>query len=123
MAITGSLTPAHFSRGLPDIQFFRRLLFLAHEGDEISLDDIENNIQASPSRLLRDTLRYRDTLRGLLGSALDHRGIVHEENRFVIILAPGNYEFMVALCAVLAIGAAVIPLGKNSIVPRLKMQA
>ncbi|CAG7930572.1 unnamed protein product [Penicillium olsonii] len=110
MAITGSLTPAHFSRGLPDIQFFRRLLFLAHEGDEISLDDIENNIQASPSRLLRDTLRYRDTLRGLLGSALDHRGIVHEENRFVIILAPGNYEFMVALCAVLAIGAAVIPL-------------
>ncbi|CAG8225081.1 unnamed protein product [Penicillium salamii] len=110
MAITGSLNSANWSQGLPHTAFFRRLLFLAHEGDEVALNDLENDIQATPSRLLRDTLRYRDTLRELFGPDLDHRGIVREENRFVIILAPGDYEFMVALCAVLAIGAAVIPL-------------
>ncbi|KGO69113.1 AMP-dependent synthetase/ligase [Penicillium italicum] len=106
-----NLNPSQLTRGLPDIPFFRRVLFLAHEGDHTAINDIESGIQASPSRLLHDTIRYRDKLRELIGpAALDHRGIVREENVFVIIISPGNYEFMVALCAIIAVGAAAIPL-------------
>ncbi|KAJ5902009.1 hypothetical protein N7495_002537 [Penicillium taxi] len=99
------------SRGLPDIPFFRRLLFLAHEGDHTVINDIESDIQASPSRLLHDTLLYRDKLRELIGpAALDKQGIVRKNHFFISILAPGTYEFMVALCAIIAVGAAAIPL-------------
>jgi len=111
-----NLNPPQPTRGLPDIPFFRRLLFLAHEGDYTAINDIENYIQASYSRLLHDTIRYPDKLRELIGpAALDHRGIVSKEKLFIIVLAPGNYEFMVVLCAILAMGAAAIPLGKEPV--------
>lgn len=51
-------------------------------------------------------------LRTLPQSTLDSCGKIEPDNPFVIILAPGNYDYIVAALAILACGGALAPIGK-----------
>ncbi|PHH65822.1 hypothetical protein CDD81_1191 [Ophiocordyceps australis] len=66
---------------------------------------------ATYAHLLRDVTSLRRQLyQWLPESMFDGRGRATKERPYILIQAPANYEFVVASLAVLAIGAALVPI-------------
>ncbi|KAI5370711.1 Putative AMP-dependent synthetase/ligase, AMP-binding, AMP-binding enzyme domain, ANL [Septoria linicola] len=103
--------PPHTGRYvLPCHPLFARLVRSAHETPpRLCVRDDNTGVEATHLQLLTDVLSFRERLRQSLSSdtlkALDERQEV-----YLAILAPGGYEFTVAILAALALGAAVVPM-------------
>lgn len=103
--------PPHVGgRVLPCHSLFQRLLRLAeHNPPRLAVRDDDAGSEATHIQLLTDVLALRQRLWEALGpdvrEAIDRR---HEV--YIAVLAPGGYEFTVATLAVLATGAAVVPM-------------
>lgn len=92
---------------LPSTPLFNRLLRFAHEEPpRTAIRDILANIEATHLQLLVDILVLRKRLQRELGIEQIKPG----EEVYVVILAAGGYEYAVAMLAVLAFGAAAVPL-------------
>lgn len=104
-------TPAHTGRNtFPCHSLFARLVRFAHQHPPrlCVRDANEPGREATHIQLLSDVLALRERLWRELSSdvraALDRR-----EEVYIAVLAPGGYEYTVAMLAVLALGAAVVP--------------
>ena len=103
--------PKHTGRNvLPCHSLFQRLLRFAHRRpSKLAVRDSNDGIEATHIQLLSDVLALRQRLHESLSqdvqAALDRR-----EEVYIAVLAPGGYEYSVAMLAVLALGAAVVPL-------------
>jgi malonyl-CoA/methylmalonyl-CoA synthetase len=110
--MTIDLQPVAF----PNEPHFERLIQHCLESpDQVALYDDAMGIVASYEQLLRDIEATRRSLvNSLPQSIVDiKQGIMSKDQTlFVAILAPGNYEFLVAALAVLATGAALVPFGE-----------
>ncbi|KAI9367680.1 hypothetical protein BJX61DRAFT_551183 [Aspergillus egyptiacus] len=96
---------------LPNEPLLHHILrhFPAHPR-HVLVRDAKNAVAADCSQLLRDMLHMRRQMRRTLPPCMfDAQGRIDSERPYVIILAPGNYDFVVAALATLACGGAFAP--------------
>ena len=96
---------------LPGDPLFTRLLHLAHlpGGQPLVVRDVNAGVEKTHGQLLSDVINYRKIVMSILGSkVLDD--IRKGKEVYIHILALGSYEFTVAICTVLALGAIPSPL-------------
>ncbi|KAK2758035.1 hypothetical protein FQN54_004441 [Arachnomyces sp. PD_36] len=96
------------NRCFPNDPYFKQLLLAAESYGGVVVGD---GVKADYARLLHDVSSFQSTIRGRLPeNILDSNGMVKCQGVYICILAPVSYEFIVAMLAVLAVGAAVVPL-------------
>jgi malonyl-CoA/methylmalonyl-CoA synthetase len=97
---------------LPNLPFFHRLLrYAQRKPSPIVVRDLVADAEKTYHHLVSDVLAFRKVL---------ERSISHEARRdlnadkevYIGLLAPGGYEYTVGFIAILAIGAAVVPMGE-----------
>ena len=95
---------------LPCCPIFNRLLRFAHERPpKLVVRDDTAKTEANYLQLLTDVLAVRNRLHGILGETVLGR-LNRGEEVYIAILAAGGYEYVVAMLAVLATGAAAVPM-------------
>lgn len=95
---------------LPNSPFFSRLVRFAHdEPVPLAVRDVNLNVEKTYLELLTDVLAVRNSVRDTLSSSTLN-DIAQGVDTFIGALAPGGYEYTVAVLAVLALGAAVVPM-------------
>lgn len=95
---------------LPCHPFFNRLVRLAHAVPaRMCVRDDNTGVEATHLQLLTDALAFRRRIWQILGGHVQ-KALVQRQEVYVAILAPGGYEFTVAMVAALALGAAVVPM-------------
>ncbi|KAI4641130.1 hypothetical protein J4E93_008008 [Alternaria ventricosa] len=111
MADRCCMVPKHSGRNvLPNSPLFSRLLRFANRRPaRIAIDDVRLNMQKTYLELLSDVLALRERLLGTLTSAT-REALERREEVYIAIIAPGGYEYAIAVLAILALGAAVVPL-------------
>jgi malonyl-CoA/methylmalonyl-CoA synthetase len=94
---------------LPADPLFARLLTLAHRPNpRPAIRDVNAGIERTAAQLLSDVLILRRVLRdSLTPQTVDD--LRNGREVFVSILAPGGYEFVVGVLAIMALGAAASP--------------
>ncbi|CAK4030611.1 Malonate-- ligase [Lecanosticta acicola] len=103
--------PEHTGKHIfPCHPLFNRLVRFAHANPpRLCVRDVNTGVEATHVQLLTDVLAFRErvwqNLSDGVKKALDQRQEV-----YIGILAPGGYEFTVAILAALALGAAVVPM-------------
>ncbi|RFU26561.1 hypothetical protein B7463_g9774, partial [Scytalidium lignicola] len=104
-------TPPHTGYNtFPNFSLFSKLLRLAHNSPQrIAIRDSNLGIEKSRIQLLSDVLAFRQVVLNSLTSD-DLISLRNGEEIYIGILAPGGYEFAVALLTILALGAAAVPL-------------
>ncbi|KIW78826.1 hypothetical protein Z517_08665 [Fonsecaea pedrosoi CBS 271.37] len=94
---------------LPADPLFNRLLTLAHRPNpRPAIRDVNAGIERTAAQLLSDVL----VLRRVLKASLTHENVQDLQNGrevYVSLVAPGGYEFVVGVLAILALGAAASP--------------
>ena len=106
-----SFVPPHTGDAiLPNSPLFSRLLRFAHRQPPLlAVRDVNLKVEKTYLQLLTDVLALRNAIRATLPPEvlqdLDGGGEV-----YVGVLMPGGYEYAVAVLAVLALGAAVVPM-------------
>ncbi|OBT71013.1 hypothetical protein VF21_10004 [Pseudogymnoascus sp. 05NY08] len=98
---------------LPNFPFFSKLLRYAYRQPcALAVRDDVSGIERSYLHLLTDVLSLCNSLRRTL-SAQVHQQLDNQEEVYICILAPGGYEFVVGFIAILALGAAAVPLSTS----------
>ncbi|KAK4545444.1 hypothetical protein LTR36_002794 [Oleoguttula mirabilis] len=104
--------PPHTGRStFPCHSLFARLVRFAHQQPpRLCVRDADDaGLEATHIQLLSDVLALRERLRPNLSSDV-RAALERREEVYIAVLAPGGYEYTVAMLAVLALGAAVVPL-------------
>lgn len=105
MTITPDSTP------FPDDPIFRKLLHVAqHKPDPIIRNDLALGRDLYGDQLLRDVGDMHARLQPQLAEQARGPGGNRDTDCYVGILAPTGYELVVAALAVLALGAAFVPI-------------
>lgn len=95
---------------LPCHPFFNRLVRLAHASPaRLCIRDDNTGVEATHLQLLTDALAFRQRIWQNLSSEVQ-KALHERQEVYLAILAPGGYEFTVAIVAALALGAAVVPM-------------
>lgn len=105
--------PAHRGESvLPNLPFFHRLLRYAHRSPSpIAIRDLNADIEKTYHHLLSDVLSFRKVLYESMSDDA-RRDLEADKEVYIGLLAPGGYEYTVGFIAILAIGGAVVPMGK-----------
>jgi malonyl-CoA/methylmalonyl-CoA synthetase len=105
---------AHARGALPNEPIFARLVRMACEVKHVIIDDPGSGVQCDFARLLSDIHQMHCALRQSLSKSLFRAdcSLLLESNPYILILSPGNYEFVVAALSVLSIGGAFAPVGE-----------
>lgn len=102
-----------YSTKLPNEPIFRRLVENNKTVHNVIIHDPSYGLNAKYPQLLHDILALRQRLYECLpGSMFDEKGRMKGDNPYILILSRGNYEFIVAAFSILALGGALVPLGK-----------
>lgn len=75
----------------------------------LAIRDLRLGVQKTYEQLLSDVLGLRQVLRSSL-DAVTVKDLENGEEVYIGVLAGGGYEFAVAILAVLALGAAAVPM-------------
>ena len=103
-------TPRHVGPNIfPNFFFFSRLVRLAHKTHLIAVRDVTFNYTATYQQLLTDVLHFRNVLYSTFSEDV-RRKLDNDEEVYVNLLGPGGYEFTVAFFALMALGAAIVPI-------------
>ncbi|KAI1177403.1 hypothetical protein F4777DRAFT_596605 [Nemania sp. FL0916] len=96
---------------LPNEPIFHQLLKNSKAIPGVIISDPTCDAYANYTKLLLDIVVLRQQLYDALPQSLfDSRGIICPESPYILVAAPGNYEFIVATFTILAIGGAIIPI-------------
>ena len=94
---------------------FTTLVNYATSSNQVVIRDPLQNIEVNYVQFLRDIIRFRLEISSLLPSdILDDNGIIKEDGIYIVLSAPSNYQFLVSLFAILAVGAAAALVPKYS---------
>lgn len=98
----------------PEDPFFSKLLAAAERrGKTTIIHEKADGVKANYNQLLHDVHELRKELQSRLGDELlNPKGMVKQDGFYIAILTQGGYKFLVACIAIIAIGAAVIPLSQ-----------
>ena len=95
---------------LPAHPFFNRMVRFAHAvPPRICIRDDNTGFEATHLQILTDVLAFRTRIWDSLSSAV-RKQLDNREEVYIAVLAPGGYEYTVAMLAALALGAAVVPM-------------
>ncbi|KAL4951771.1 hypothetical protein BDW69DRAFT_186082 [Aspergillus filifer] len=95
---------------LSDLPFFEKLLRFAHRRPPLlAIRDVNAGVEKSYLQLLSDALTLRKALKGSLGPEIQ-QDLEDDNEVYIALIAPGGYEYAVAFIAILALGAAVVPI-------------
>ncbi|RDW83649.1 uncharacterized protein DSM5745_03975 [Aspergillus mulundensis] len=95
---------------LPNLPFFEKLLRYAHRrSPPIAIRDVNAGIERTYLQLLTDAIALRRVLKGTLNQKT-LKQLENDEEVFIALVAPGGYEYAVGFIAILALGAAVVPI-------------
>ena len=89
--------------------FSRLLRFASRVPARVAIDDVRSNQQRTHLELLSDVLVLRETILNALDPATSE-ALGRREEVYIAIVAAGGYEYTVAMLAVLALGAAAVPI-------------
>lgn len=96
---------------LPNDPLFKQLLNNAQVNSNILVHDPIQNKDATTAQLLHDVVAFQNKILSQLPSHhINHHGRLQTPGVYIAILAPLSYDFIVALYAVIALGAAAVPL-------------
>lgn len=103
--------PPHTGRNiLPCHSLFQRLLRFAHQKPaRLAIRESNSGKEASHIQLLSDVLALRERIWKALSQNVQS-ALQRKEEVYIAVLAPGGHEYAVAMLAVLALGAAAVPL-------------
>jgi malonyl-CoA/methylmalonyl-CoA synthetase len=105
------LFPRHMGpHVLPNSPFFSKLIRHARRG-RTALKDLTLGVTKTYGDILRDALLLRAKIRHDLPAEVS-QNLDNGKEVFIGVLALGGYEFTVAVLAVLALNAAVVPMCK-----------
>ncbi|KAJ9605859.1 hypothetical protein H2200_009708 [Cladophialophora chaetospira] len=108
-----SLVPSHIGPNVfPNNAFFSKLLRHARR-DRLAVRDVDLGLEKTYTELLSDALTFRAVIERQLGSET-LSALEKGDEVYIGILAAGGYEFAVAVVAVLAIGAAIVPISVSA---------
>lgn len=97
---------------LPNAPLFSTLLqFAKRSPPRVVVRDISLGIERTHAELLVDILVLRRQIQSRLSPETQER-LRRSKEVYIAILAPGGYEYTVAFLAILALGAAAVPLSK-----------
>ena len=107
------IVPPHMGdKVLPNLPFFHNLVrYAQRKPSPIVVRDVDASIERTYHHLLSDVLTFRMALEKELSPKVQ-QDLIQDKEVYIGLLAPGSYEFTVGLVAILATGAAVVPLGK-----------
>ena len=106
------LLPSHEGPNvLPNSPFFTKLVRHAHRKRVAVRDRNHEDVSKTYGELLSDALALRSVMERKLSSDIRTK-LRRGDEVYIGILAAGGYEFAVAMVAVLAIGAAVVPMSE-----------
>ena len=103
--------PKHVGHNiLPNHSLFNRLIRFAHASPaRLCIRDDNTGTEATHIQFLTDVIHLRSRIwRNLTPPVRD--ALNDRQEVYIAVLAPGGYEYAVAMLAVLALGAAVVPL-------------
>ena len=109
---TNLFLPHKGSNILPNSPFFTRLLRHAHRRRIAIRDRNGQDFSKTYGDLLSDALALRSVLQRRLSREVLKR-LKLDDEVYIGVLAAGGYEFAVAMIAVLAIGAAAVPMSES----------
>lgn len=103
--------PRHSGRNvLPCHSLFQRLLRFAHQRPaRLAIRESNACREATHIQLISDVLAMRERLWNALGQQVQ-LALQRKEEVYIALLAPGGHEFAVAMLAILAVGAAAVPM-------------
>lgn len=106
------IVPRHVGdRVLPNWPIFHSFLrYAQRKPSPVAIRDVNAGIERTYHHLLSDILTLRKVLERQLSPSI-RQDLIEDKEVFVGLLIPGGYEFVVGFFAILALGAAVVPLG------------
>jgi len=106
---TGLLFSGHEGLNVfPNTPFFAKLMRHARR-NRLAIRDVNMGIQKTYGDILSDALTLRAVIKSQL-SATIIKALKAGNEVYVGVLSAGGYEFTVAMLAVLALGAAAVPM-------------
>lgn len=96
---------------LPNIPMIAQILRHALFGNRLAIRDINTGVEKSYSELILDVAHLRTFLETRLTSSV-MKALHDGEEVYIGVLAAGGYEYVVAFLAIMALGAAVVPMSK-----------
>lgn len=105
--------PSHVGGNvLPNLPFFHRLLrYAQRKPSRIAIRDVIAGVEKTFHDLLSDALALRSEIEKSL-SRETLRELAEDKEVYIGLLAPGGYEYTVGFVAIIALGAAVVPMGE-----------
>ncbi|KAJ4318945.1 hypothetical protein N0V94_004176 [Neodidymelliopsis sp. IMI 364377] len=105
------MVPKHMGyHVLPNTPLFSRLLrYASRTPARIAIDDVRSKHQRTHIELLSDVLALRESVLNALDAAT-LEALSQRDEVYIGIVAAGGYEYTVAMLAVLAMGAAAVPI-------------
>ncbi|KAJ6021722.1 hypothetical protein N7540_007226 [Penicillium herquei] len=103
--------PSHVgSNVFPNLPFFHKLLrYAQRRPSQISIRDVNAGLEKTFHHVLSDALALRSELEKNL-SPQSLQDLKQDKEVYIALLAPGGYEYTVGFVAILALGAAVVPM-------------
>lgn len=103
--------PSHSGRHvLPCHSLFQRLLRFAHQTPpRLAIRESNTGREATHIQLISDVLAMKERLWNTLSRNIQ-LALQRKEEVYVAVLAPGGHEYAVAILAILAVGAAAVPM-------------
>lgn len=97
---------------LPNLPFFHKLLrYAQRKPSRIAVRDVIAGVEKTFHDLLSDALALRSEIEKSL-SRETLRELAEDKEVYIGLLAPGGYEYTVGFVAIIALGAAVVPMGE-----------
>lgn len=105
--------PSHVGGNvLPNLPFFHKLLrYAQRKPARIAIRDVIAGVEKTFHDLLSDALALRSEIEKSL-SRETLRELADDKEVYIGLLAPGGYEYTVGFVAIIALGAAVVPMGE-----------
>ncbi|KAJ5386525.1 hypothetical protein N7509_009066 [Penicillium cosmopolitanum] len=103
--------PSHEGENvLPNSPWFHKLLrYAQRKSSRVAIRDVNANIEKTYHDLVSDALAFRNELRRRM-SAQTLRDLAENKEVYIGLLAAGGYEYTVGFIAIVALGAAVVPM-------------
>lgn len=110
-----SFVPQHIGANVfPNSPLFSRLLRLAYKKPpRLVVRDNRLGVEKTHIQLLTDVLALRSTVTATLPSTV-LTSLDNGVETYISVLAAGGYEYAVAVLAILALGAAVVPMSTQN---------
>lgn len=97
---------------LPNSPWFHKLLrYAQRKPSRVAIRDVNAGIERTYLDLVSDALTFRNELRQRM-SPQTLRDLAEDKEVYIGLLAAGGYEYTVGFVAIVALGAAVVPMGK-----------